>query len=150
MNILKISVSALIFLLGGFFAGLLSLLFSSLLPSQIFLGISLPVILEESFKLIVIFKLLQVFPMEKNNFFLPIPFALGFALLEFILIQLNPNYHLSLYFVWPVLIHITTSFLLFILVKKLLTFRKLSTLTIVLFTLVFLIHLCYNVSIKMQ
>jgi len=151
---LKILTNLLIFFIGGFFAGILSLIFLSLLPtSNLFyknFELIIVTIIEDSVKLLFlwfILNLLNELTTFKKMILLAIVFGVGFSLFESILIILSKFLILNYGFLLIICIHMLTSLFFILFITDILNLKKLSTKTALYLMLAYFIHLCYNLNV---
>jgi len=154
---LKIFPNNLLFIIGGFLAGVLSLVTLAIIPQDLLPLTSFPlilnVIIEEIIKLTLIWFIITNFTNPNKStkiisHWQGILFGIGFTFLEIILRNIN-NLSLSINNALAVLfIHIITSVLLTFSVYDYQKSKKLSTKSITYLVLAIFIHLCYNLIIQ--
>ena len=154
---MKIFPNSLLFIIGGFLAGVLSLVTLAIIPQDLLPPTSFPlilnVIIEEIIKIALIWFIITNFTnFDKSTKIIShwqgVLFGVGFTLLEIILRNIN-NLSLLINNALAVLfIHIITSVLLTFSVYDYQKSKKLSTKSITYLVLAIFIHLCYNLIIQ--
>ncbi len=158
---MKIFPKTLLFIIGGFLAGFISLLILASISGTSPVGNTTQIIFnsttEELVKLLIlVFILKNIYKLSittSNTFIAGIMYGSGFTLFEFFLRSLNKAVLIPEEILLVLFIHITTSILLilashFFLTKK--SIKKLSTNHLFYLILAILIHLCYNLTIKVM
>ncbi len=154
---MKIFPNILLFIIGGFLAGILSLIVLAIIPQILLPLVSsqliLNVIIEEVAKLLVIWFIITNITIASEStkiisHWQGLSFGVGFTFLEIILRNIS-NLFLSINNVLIVLfIHIVTSILLIFSMYNYQELKKLSTKSIIYLILAIFIHLCYNLVIQ--
>ena len=165
---MKIFNNLFLFFIGGFLAGLTSLIFLAIIPiasiKSDYLLITLISLVEEFIKLVSLSFMVMLttsFSRFKYYIYLAIAFGLSFSLFELSLLLLGNTYFLNYSFLLTTLVHVTTAVILLFALKRglvkshnkrinqnqVFAGQELSTRLASLFILAFFIHLCYNLII---
>ena len=152
---MKIFPNILLFIIGGFLAGFVSLLFlasvPSLAPISNIAQIIFNSIAEEFVKLFIlgfILKNIRNFSFSFRNIFISgAIYGLGFTLFEIMLRNLNRAVLIPKEILFVLFIHVATSILLFLTIRSS-RVKKLSTNPLLYLILAIFIHLCYNLTVQ--
>ncbi len=144
----------LLFIVGGFLTGFISLLFLASIPPLAPLSniaqIIFDSIAEEFVKLFIlgiILKNLRNFSFTFKNIFISgTVYGLGFTLFEIMLRNLNRAVLIPKEILFVLFIHVATSILLFLTIRSS-RVKKLSTNPLLYLILAIFIHLCYNLIV---
>jgi len=151
---LKTFPKILLFIVGGFLTGFISLLFLASIPPLAPLSniaqIIFDSIAEEFVKLFIlgiILKNLRNFSFTFKNIFISgTVYGLGFTLFEIMLRNLNRAVLIPKEILFVLFIHVATSILLFLTIRSS-RVKKLSTNPLLYLILAIFIHLCYNLIV---
>ncbi len=154
---MKTFPNILLFIIGGFLAGFVSLLFLASVPSLAPISNIAQIIfnstVEEFVKLFIlwfILKNIRNFPFSFREIFSSgVIYGLGFTLFEIMLRNLNRAVLIPKEILFVLFIHVATSILLFLTIRSL-RVKKLSTNPLLYLILAIFIHLCYNLTVQMM
>ncbi len=151
---MKTFPNILLFIIGGFLAGFVSLLFLASIPSLAPISNIAQIIfnstVEEFVKLFIlgfILKNIRNFSFSFRNIFISgVVYGLGFTLFEIMLRNLNRAVLIPGEILFVLFVHVATSILLFLVIRSS-RVKKLSTNPILYLILAIFIHLCYNLIV---